>query len=153
MKKILLKSSLLLIVLFLFSGTALAGDPTIEALMSPEGGIFWVALLFNMAIGLFMVIAQWKMFTKAGQPGWAILIPIYNLIVMMEIAGKPGWWVLMMFIPFANFIFGIMMTMSIARNFGQSDGFGIGMILLPIVFFPILGFGDSKYTPVAPAAF
>lgn len=149
-----MKKALLIIVLFLFSGTALAGDPTLEKLMSPEGAIFWVAFLFNMIIALIMTVAQWKLFVKAGQPGWAILVPIYNLIVMVEIAGKPGWWVLMMFIPFANFIFGIMMTMAIARNFGQSDGFGIGMILLPIVFFPILGFGDSRYSPViAPSTY
>ena len=153
MKKVCLKFLLTVAVLLIFSGSAFAGDPTIEALLSPEGLIFWVALLFNMLIGLILVIAQWKLFVKAGQPGWATLVPIYNLIVMMEIAGKPGWWVLMMFIPFVNIIFSIMMTMALARNFGQSDGFGIGMILLPIVFFPILGFGDSKYSPVAPAAY
>ena len=84
-------------------------------------------------------------FEKAGQPGWGCIIPIYNIYLMTKIAAKPAWWVIMFFIPLVNIVFAIMLYNEIAKKFGQGIGFTIGLILLPFVFFPILGFGDYTY--------
>ena len=96
-------------------------------------------------VALLMVISTWKVFDKAGKPGWACLIPIYNAVVMMQIAGKPEWWVILMFVPFANIVVLIMMELGIAENFGKSTGFALGLIFLPLIFWPVLAFGDARY--------
>ena len=94
---------------------------------------------------------QWKVFTKAGEPGWAILIPFYNLYVLCRIATRPGWWLILCLIPLVNFIIFIILDIDIAKNFGKGTGFGIGLLLLPIIFFPILGFGSAQYQGAGPA--
>ena len=102
-------------------------------------GVIYVALL------VLMIVSMWKIFTKAQKPGWAILIPIYNILVLLEIVGKPWWWLLLMLIPVVNIIFAIWMVNLLSKSFGHKEGFTIGLILLPIIFYPILGLGDSKY--------
>ncbi|RIH66841.1 hypothetical protein D1164_03480 [Mariniphaga sediminis] len=94
---------------------------------------------------LIPLIAMWKLFEKANQPGWAAIIPIYNLIVFMEIIGKPWWWIFLWMIPSLNFIWIIWGWNLMVKSFGKSEGFTVGVILLSIIFIPILGFGDSKY--------
>jgi hypothetical protein len=88
----------------------------------------------------------WKIFTKAGQPGWAILIPFYNIYIMLKIAGKPGWWLILLLIPLVNFIIMILMIVGIAQNFGKGTGFILGLIFLTPIFIPILALGDATYT-------
>ena len=102
-------------------------------------------ILFCLAITIFIWAAQWKVFTKAGQPGWACIIPIYNIYIMTKIAGKPGIWTLLCLIPFVNIVFVIWLYNMISKSFGHDEGFTVGLILLGIVFWPILGFGSSKY--------
>lgn len=111
--------------------------------MSPIGGII------ILAIALFVLIGAWKVFTKAGQPGWAILIPIYNIYVMCKISGKPGWWVIMFFIPVISLIFAILLCLGLAERFGKGAGFGIGLVFLSPIFIPILGFGSAQYKGAA----
>ena len=106
-------------------------------------------MIFALAIVLFMIICMWKVFTKAGKPGWAILVPIYNFIVLLQIAGKPWWWFFLMLIPLVNLIIIIIVYIEIAKAFGYGAGFAIGMLLLGIIFWPILAFGSSKYTDPA----
>lgn len=102
-------------------------------------------MLIWLALAALVIIGMWKVFTKAGKPGWAAIIPIYNLIVLLEIVGKPLWWIILMFIPFVNIVIGIMVAIELAKVFGKGTGFAIGLVLLPVVFYPILGFGDAKY--------
>ena len=102
-------------------------------------------IIFCLAIAAFIITAMWKVFVKAGQPGWAAIIPIYNIYIMTKIGGKPGWWVLMCFIPFVNYIFVIWLYNMISKSFGKDEGFTVGLVLLGIVFWPILGFGSAKY--------
>ncbi|GAB4091210.1 DUF5684 domain-containing protein [Flaviaesturariibacter terrae] len=102
-------------------------------------GFIVVALVFTT----LMIAAFWKVFEKAGQPGWAAIIPIYNMYVMLKIAGKPGWWLLMFFIPLVNYIFIIWMWNMISKSFGKDEAFTVGIVLLGIVFIPILGFSNS----------
>ena len=109
--------------------------------------IIAVLLLVLIYIGIIvlMITSVWKVFTKANQPGWAAIVPIYNIIIMLEVAKKPTWWVAMYFIPIANFIFMIMTLNGISKNFGKDEGFTVGMVLLGIVFWPILAFGNAQY--------
>jgi hypothetical protein len=113
------------------------------------GPLFWI---FWLAFMILMIAACWKIFTKAGQPGWASIIPIYNWYILCKIVGRPGWWVILLLIPFINFIIGIILCIDLAKSFGKGVGFGIGLILLGVIFFPILGFGSAQYQGPAAGA-
>jgi hypothetical protein len=104
-----------------------------------------VSMIFGLLIALLLIVAMWKVFTKAGQPGWASIIPIYNLYIWCKIVGRPWWWILLMLIPFVNFIICIILCIDLAKSFGKGVGFGIGLALLGIIFFPILAFGSAQY--------
>jgi Family of unknown function (DUF5684) len=106
------------------------------------GPLFWI---FYLAFTILMFAAWWKIFTKAGQPGWACIIPIYNLYIWCKIVGRPWWWILLMLIPFVNLIIAIILIIDLAKSFGKGVGFGIGLLLLGVIFFPILGFGSAQY--------
>jgi hypothetical protein len=106
------------------------------------GPVFWI---FYLAFTILILAAWWKIFTKAGQPGWACIIPIYNLYIWCKIVGRPWWWILLMLIPLVNFIIAIILLIDLAKSFGKGVGFGIGLLLLPFIFFPILGFGSAQY--------
>lgn len=96
-------------------------------------------------IQVIVIIGKWKIYEKAGKPGWAAIIPIYNWIVMLEIVGKPIWWIILFLIPCVNFVFIIWTLNLLSKSFGQSEGFTVGLVLLNFVFYPILGFGNYKY--------
>ncbi len=102
-------------------------------------------LFVVLAIGVFLIICQWKIYTKAGKPGWACLIPIYNIVVLLEIVKKPVWWLVLLLIPFVNLVIVILIMVELAKVFGKDGGFTVGLILLPYIFYPILAFGDAKY--------
>lgn len=102
-------------------------------------------MTFAVAFFVVFIIGVWKTLEKAGQPGWGGLIPIYNLYLLTQVAQKPGWWVIMFFIPIANIVFSILLYNEIAKRFGQGVGFAIGLILLPAIFFMLLGFGNYTY--------
>ncbi|MFA6570010.1 MAG: DUF5684 domain-containing protein [Bacteroidota bacterium] len=108
-------------------------------------GVGIVMIIVYLLLAVIMIASLWKIFVKAGKPGWAAIVPIYNLIIMLEIVGKPIWWIILFLIPFANLIVAILIYIELAKKFGKEIGFAIGMILLPIVFFPILGFGSAEY--------
>lgn len=105
--------------------------------------VVWAAVLLLMIAGL------WKVFTKAGEPGWAAIVPIYNLIVLLKIAGKPAWWILLMLIPVVNLVPFVMIPLQVAKNFGKGVGFALGLMFLGPIFYPVLGFGSAQYHPVA----
>ncbi len=110
-----------------------------------QGGMPAVVGILYLVVGILTIAGGWKAFVKAGKPGWAILVPIYNVIVMLEIAGKPLWWILLLLVPVVNFIITIVVMISIAEKFGKGAGFGVGMAFLPFVFWPMLGFGSAEY--------
>ena len=117
---------------------------------SGPGLLFWIVCI---GLAVFEIAAIWKMFVKAGKPGWAAIVPIYNGIVILQIAGRPVWWFLLYFIPLVNIIIAIIVMIDFAKSFGQSVGFALGLIFLPIIFFPILAWGDAEYLgpPTRPA--
>jgi hypothetical protein len=114
-----------------------------------------VVLIIMLAVAVVFIIGLWKVFTKAGQPGWASIIPFYNAYILIQIAGRPGWWLLMLLIPFVNLVFGLLLAIDIAKAFGQSAAFGVILLfLLGGVGYLVLGFGNYSYvgtTALTPA--
>lgn len=106
-----------------------------------------IGTIIYLAIVVVVIVGMWKTYEKAGQPGWGCIIPIYNIYLLTQIAQKPGWWLIMFFIPIVNIVFAVMLYNEIAKKFGQGVGFTIGLLLLPFIFFPMLGFGDYTYQP------
>ena len=108
-------------------------------------GVVWLAVV------VFYIFVGWKIFEKANQPGWAYIIPIYNMVVMLQIIGRPIWWIILFFIPLVNVIVGIMCVVDFAKSFGKGTGFAVGLLLLGFIFAPMLAFGDAKYQGPAAA--
>ncbi len=100
-------------------------------------------------VGLVLVIAliagAWKVFEKAGRPGWGCLIPIYNVILLLGMAGKPLWWIVLMFVPLVSVVVAILLNIEVAKNFGKGTGFGFGLAILPMIFYPMLGFSEARW--------
>ena len=112
-----------------------------------------ILLIFWLAFIVFIIASIWKVFTKAGQPGWAAIVPIYNYIIMCKIAQKPTWWTaIILLVPVVNIVFLIMLWHNIVIRFGKTAGFTVGVFLLGFVFVPILGFGSAEYTPIEEGA-
>ena len=101
--------------------------------------LIWLALV------VLTIVSAWKVFVKAGQPGWGCLIPIYNAYLMLKIAGKPGWWLILFFIPVVSLVIYIIAVVAFAASFGKGVGFALGLIFLGFIFLPILAFGDAQY--------
>jgi Family of unknown function (DUF5684) len=102
--------------------------------------------LIMLAIIVVLIVGLWKVFTKAGQPGWACLIPIYNLYILLKIAGKPGWWILLMLIPVVNLVVSVLVAIEVAKSFGQSAAWGVVLLfLLGGIGYLMLGFGNYRY--------
>jgi len=128
----------------LFAQSSDSADNSVQVGAAIGGGI---GGLFGLVIAVVVIVGMWKIFVKAGEPGWAAIIPIYNLYILCKITAKPIWWLLLLVLcPFINFIVLILLTVALAKSFGKGIGFAIGMILLPFVFYPILGFGSATYT-------
>jgi len=102
-------------------------------------------MLFALVFIAIIVVSLWKVFTKAGEPGWASVVPIYNVYVLLRIAGRPGWWVILYFVPIVSIIVSIIVAIDLAKAFGKGTGFGLGLGFLGFIFFPILAFGDAEY--------
>lgn len=103
--------------------------------MWPESGAGW----------LVTAVVLWPVFTKAGQPGWQALIPIWNVLVVLHIAGRPAWWFLLLLIPIFDIVVIIVVAIDLARSFGKGGLYASGLILLPPVFLLVLGFGSARY--------
>lgn len=110
-----------------------------------------ISAIIPILIALFFIIAAWKIYAKAGQPGWGCLIPIYNLYLWMKIAGKPGWWLILYFIPLVNIVIAIIVTLAVGKAFGKSTAFSVFLLMIfSFIGIPILGYGKAVYTPPAP---
>ena len=140
----------------------LYGDPMMDPTMidadaaMASAGIFaamgFAFFLVWFAIMALIIVSMWKVFSKAGKPGWAAIIPIYNMIVLLEIVGKPVWWFLLLFIPFVNIVIAIIVSIELAKVFGKGTGYGLGLAFLGIIFYPMLAFGSAQYVGVQSAS-
>jgi hypothetical protein len=123
------------------------GGAAAKGLLAMGGMMMFVFL----AVTVVFLIGMWKVFTKAGQPGWAVIIPFYNIYILLKIAGRPGWWLLLFLIPLVNIVISFVVAIDIAKAFGQSTVFGVILLfLLCGVGYLVLGFGDYRY--VGPAS-
>jgi uncharacterized membrane protein YhaH (DUF805 family) len=118
---------------------------TVLQMEALAGAAMIFMLVFFVVFVLVPIAGMWKIFTKAGKPGWAAIVPIYNLYVMLQIVGRPGWWIVLMIVPVINIIVGILVLLDLAKAFGKSGAYAIGMFFLPFIFLPMLGFGSSRY--------
>jgi len=121
-------------------------DPTTGIDSSAAAGIGIVGTIIYLAFIVFAVVVMWKVFVKAGQPGWAAIIPIYNIYVWLKVAGRPGWWLILMLIPFVNVIMALIVSMDIAKSFAKDSVFGVvGLWLFSLIGYAILAFGGAQY--------
>jgi hypothetical protein len=110
------------------------------------GGQFSVAMMLAYAVYLGILFAGlWRTYEKAGHPGWAAIVPIYNIYVLFKIAGKPWWYLLLFVIPLVNLFAICSFYNGVSKAFGKNAGFTLGLILLPPIFYAILGFGDARF--------
>lgn len=104
-----------------------------------------VVWLLVLALTLVSIAGMWKVFSKAGEPGWGAIVPIYNVYLLVKIAGREWWWLLLAMIPFIGWIFAIIVFIDVAKSFGKGVGYGLGLYFLGFIFFPLLGFSDEEY--------
>lgn len=135
------------------SSAADAAASAVGAGVAILGIIYIVSIIASLAVSIVMIIAQWKIFTKAGKPGWAAIVPFYNNWVMVEVSGLPGWYFALLFLPVANIIATFMIYIEVAKKFGKSTGFGVASVFFPFVCLPILGFGKSSYQGFGPVQY
>ena len=104
-----------------------------------------IGVIVYVAIIVFEIAALWRVFVKGDRPGWAAIIPFFNTYTLLKVVGRPGWWLILYFIPIVNIIVWIIVCIDLAKSFAKSSGFAVGVILLPFIFIPILGFGSATY--------
>lgn len=108
-------------------------------------GVMTVYAVIALAVAVISIVAQWKIFVKAGKPGWGAIVPFYNMYCLFEMTFGTGWLFLLSFVPCVNVVITIIMWIKLAQAFGKGVGFGIGILFLPVIFLPMLGFGDAQY--------
>lgn len=128
-----------------YTYTTTSADPAAAA---AAGGIMLITFLVMLPLIVVTIIAMWKIFVKAGRPGWQSIVPIYSSWVLFEIVGYPGWWALLSLVPVVSIFPAIIMIIAyykIAKLFGKSDGFAVASIFFPFVTFPMLAFGNAQF--------
>ena len=107
-----------------------------------------VFTIISLVLCVFVLVCMWIVFRKAGKPGWAAIVPFYNLYVLFEITWGSGMRFLLLLIPIYNIILSIQTQVRLARAFGKSGGFAAGLVFLPYIFIPLLAFGKETYQGV-----
>ncbi|MDR2928348.1 MAG: DUF5684 domain-containing protein [Cytophagaceae bacterium] len=105
--------------------------------------VLYALLLFLFAV--YMIASVWRIYSKANQPGWAAIIPIYQVIILLRIVERPWWWIFLFCIPIANIVFVVIVVHRLSKSFGRGVGFTLGLLFLPFIFFPLLAFGDFLF--------
>lgn len=104
-----------------------------------------VMIITYLALIILMIVGCWKVYVKANQPGWGCIIPVYNVIVWLQVIGRPLWWIVLLLIPIVGIVFFVIVCLDMAKSFGKGAGYGIGIFFLPFIFLPMLGFGSARY--------
>lgn len=118
--------------------------------MDGDAGFF--GLLMQLVVVAVFLWVFWRIFEKAGKPGWAAIIPIYNAVVFLQIVGRPVWWILLFLIPVVNIVVGFLVALDLSRSFGHDLAFALGLFFLGFIFYPILAFGGDTYRGPAAAS-
>ncbi len=101
--------------------------------------------LLQLAVAVVVLAGLWKIYAKAGKPGWAALVPIYNLIVLLDMLRRPWWWILLLLVPLVNVVVVVVLVNDLARAFGKGIGYTLGLLFLGFIFIPLLGFGSDPF--------
>lgn len=110
-----------------------------------SSGVIAGIVVALLVITVLLFASQWIIFQRAGVAGWKCLIPVYNMYILMQISGKPGWWAILLFVPLIGVVVYLFAMLSLAKKFGKSELYGVGLLLLPMIFFPLLAFGKAEY--------
>jgi hypothetical protein len=121
-------------------------EPSGAAVLLQTGDGSLGVVVFQLLVAIAQLAGMWKVFTKANRAGWAAIVPIYNLYVMLEIGDNAWWWLLVLLVPLLNIYALYRIHAGVARAFGKGVGFGLGLTFLAPIFFPLLGFGNYRYT-------
>jgi len=125
--------------------------PFLDTTSAASGGALGLSSIILLGVAVFEIVALWRIFTKAGRPGWLALIPIVNLVILCHIGGLSAWWLLILLIPGIDvvfiLIFSLLIYWNVGRAFGKGAGFNLGLALLTGIFMPILAFGEATYNP------
>ena len=116
-----------------------------EATAAAAGAAGLVLLMVQLVVSLVVIAGNWKVYSKAGKPGWACIIPVYNMVVLLEIVGRPIWWIVLLLIPCVNIVVLVILFVDLAKSFGKDGAFAAGLVLLSPIFILILGFGSAEY--------
>lgn len=134
---------------YYYSTSALDSSSSVAGILGVIAGLGLFVWVLSMAVTVLMIVSMWKVFTKAGKPGWASIIPVYNIVVLFQISGLSPWLLLLFIVPFINFIaipvLMILLNVKLAKAFGKGGGFAVGLIFLNAIFMPILAFSDAEY--------
>lgn len=150
------------VVPYLFANTYPAFSPSLAAVVSvvcradgqlincPDSLYILIPTVLSVIAVLIalMIASLWRIFNKAGQPGWMSAVPIYNAVILLHVVKKPTWWIVLQFIPLVNTVIAVAVTYELAKVFGKGIWYTIGLIFLPFIFYPMLGFGKAAYRPV-----
>ena len=101
------------------------------------------SIVIGLAVGILVIVSLWIIFKKAGKPGWASIVPIYNIIVLIHIVGLPLWYLVLLIIPFANIYAIFKIYIELAHKFGKSTGFGVLSVFFSEICLPILAFDKN----------
>ncbi len=116
-----------------------------DVLTAATAGFLIVWYIVLLALAILVIVARWKIFVKAGKPGWAAIVPFYNLYCLYDMSFGNGWLFLLTVVPCVGWVMSIIMYVKLSQAFGLSGAFAVGLIFLPYVFLPILGFGSAEY--------
>lgn len=104
-----------------------------------------IGVVLYVALVVFEIAALWHVFTKASEKGWKAIIPIWNTLIVLKISGRPWWWIILFIVPIVDIVVYVIVYYNLAKSFAKSGGFAVGLIILPFIFVPILGFGSARY--------
>lgn len=102
-------------------------------------------VILIIIVSIVLLAAKWLIYAKAGKPGWYAIIPVFNTLVLLEIINKPWWWIFLFLIPGLNIIFLFWSLNILSKCFGKNEAFTLGLFFLPVIFIPVLGFGNAIY--------
>ena len=117
--------------------------------MNDDGGLGLLDVVAVLCLYAPLLAGMWRVFEKAGKPGWFVLVPVYNLVTLARISGCSGWWVLWMIVPAVNIVLLVVLHVRLARRFGRGVPFGLGLTFIGPIFYPVLGFGGASFTASA----
>lgn len=115
-------------------------------------GLVIFIYIIALAASIFTIVCNWRVYKKAGKKGWESIVPIYNIIVLLEITGLPMWYLALFLVPVGNVVVSFLIYIELAKKFGQSAGFGVGLALLNPIFMAILAFNKNYVYQTAPIA-